>query len=62
MLKYNYSFVEKTKDMLNIDKILSKKILQHLHIFFNKHPQPTSHKKGLTRKTGITKNKTKKHR
>lgn len=62
MLKYNYSFVEKTKDMLNIDKILSKKILQHLHIFFNKHPQPSSHKKGLTRKTGITKNKTKKHR
>lgn len=34
--KYNYTYVEKTKEAQNIDKILSKKIIEHLHIFFNK--------------------------
>ena len=34
--KYNYTYVEKTKEAQNIDKILSKKIMDHLHIFFNK--------------------------
>jgi hypothetical protein len=33
--KYNYIFVKKEPLTLNIDKIISKKILQHLHIFFN---------------------------
>jgi len=61
MSKYNYSFVVKSKEMLNIDKILSKKILQHLHIFFNRAPRPKAHK-NQTRKNSATKNKTKKHR
>jgi hypothetical protein len=60
MSKYNYSFVVKSKEMLNIDKILSKKILQHLHIFFNRAPRPKAHK-NQTRKSNTTKNKTKKH-
>jgi hypothetical protein len=44
--KYNYTYVEKTKEAQNIDKILSKKILEHLHIFFNKQTN-----KNITRKT-----------
>jgi hypothetical protein len=35
--QYNYIFVEKEKDALNIDVIVSKKILHHLHIFFKSH-------------------------
>jgi len=32
--KYNYTFTKKTKEAQNLDKILSKKIMHHLHIFF----------------------------
>jgi hypothetical protein len=34
--KYNYTFIEKTREAQNVDKILSKKIMHHLHIFFDK--------------------------
>jgi len=34
--KYNYTFTKKTKEAQNVDKILSKKIMHHLHIFFDK--------------------------
>ena len=34
--KYNYTFTKKTKEAQNVDKILSKKIMSHLHIFFEK--------------------------
>ena len=30
--------MKKTTDAQNIDKIVSKKILEHLHIFFNMKP------------------------
>jgi hypothetical protein len=39
MKQYRHEYVEKTKDAQNVDKILSKKILQHLQIFFNKKSQ-----------------------
>lgn len=39
MNQYRHTYVEKTKDAQNVDKILSKKILQHLQIFFNKKSQ-----------------------
>ena len=34
--KFKYTYKKKTRESYNIDVILSKKILQHLHIFFNK--------------------------
>lgn len=34
--RYHYTFSKKTKEAQNIDKILSKKIMHHLHIFFDK--------------------------
>jgi hypothetical protein len=34
---FNYKYVEKTQESYNIDKVISKKILQHLHFFFNKY-------------------------
>jgi hypothetical protein len=36
MKRYHHEYVEKTPEAQNVDKILSKKIMQHLHIFFNK--------------------------
>lgn len=39
MNQYRHEYVEKIKDDQNVDKILSKKILQHLQIFFNKKSQ-----------------------
>jgi len=32
--RFNYTFNKKTKEAQNLDKILSKKIMHHLHIFF----------------------------
>ena len=34
MKKYNYTYIKKKDDIQNIDIIISKKILQHLHRFF----------------------------
>jgi hypothetical protein len=53
---YKHEYVEKTKDAQNVDKILSKKILQHLQIFFNKKSQNKT-----MRKSNKTHNKTKKN-
>ena len=36
LTRFNYTHVDKHIDSQHIDKILSKKILNHLHIFFNK--------------------------
>jgi hypothetical protein len=36
MKQYHHDYVEKTPDAQNVDKILSKKIMQHLHLFFKK--------------------------
>ena len=48
MKRYNHDYVEKTKEAQNVDKILTKKILQHLQTFFQK--------KQKTRKTAKIKN------
>jgi hypothetical protein len=53
MEQYRHTYVEKTKDAQNIDKILSKKILQHIQIFFNKKSQNNT-----IRKLNKTHNKT----
>ena len=37
--QYRHTYVEKTTEAQNLDKILSKKILQHIQIFFNKKSQ-----------------------
>lgn len=56
--RYNYSFTKKTKEAQNIDKILSKKIMHHLHIFFDKFNTKTfikSKTRGNKLKRGKTK-------
>jgi hypothetical protein len=45
MKRYRHSYVEKTKEAQNVDKILSKKILQHLQTFFAKPSNKNSHVK-----------------
>jgi len=61
MKQYRHSYVEKTKEAQNVDKILSKKILQHLQTFFANSSNKSSHTK--TNKS-ITKykNKTRKNK
>jgi hypothetical protein len=48
MKRYHHDYVEKTTEAQNVDKILSKKIMQHLHIFFNKS---SNKQKQITRRT-----------
>jgi hypothetical protein len=59
---YNYKYVEKQKKEVTIDKIISKKILQHLHIFFCKDEYPSSScnktKNNRAIKNKLIKNKT----
>jgi len=63
MKRYNYIYVEKTVETQNIDKILSKKIIQHLHMFFKmKAIEPPSSKLKLTKRQKIIKNRTLKRR
>ena len=38
MRKFNYIYVDKTENAQQIDNIISKKILQHLHAFFKMKP------------------------
>ena len=66
MKRYHHDFVEKTNDAQNVDKILSKKIMQHLQVFFDNRTKnvskitrrntKTNKIKGL--KTQLLKNKT----
>jgi hypothetical protein len=43
--RFNYTFNKKTKEAQNLDKILSKKIMHHLHIFFKKKETGKDHSK-----------------
>lgn len=63
MKKYNHIYVKKTEETQNIDKILSKKILQHLHIFFKRNNEKKSNGKKTKRNLTdiIKKNKTHKN-
>jgi hypothetical protein len=58
MKNYNYVYVKKEPNTHNVDKILSKKILQHLHVFLDTYPNGPS----KTRRIKIIKNKTLKKR
>lgn len=59
MKRYNYIYVSKNSNAQDIDKIVSKKILHHLHNFFKMKPiEPPVHKLKLTKKHKIIKNKT----
>jgi hypothetical protein len=52
--KYTYIYVGKTSQSQNIDKILSKQILNHLHIFFNSFSKPPNkNNKTITNKNKI---------
>ena len=65
MNKYNYIYIDKEITTTNIDKIISKKILQHLHIFFQMKPNGetiTNKTTNKTRNNKIITNKTLKHR
>lgn len=57
MKKFNYTYVEKTKEAQDIDKILSKQILYHLHIFFNKRTNNFTARKYIQNKRTKTKKK-----
>ena len=61
--KFNYIYVSKTAETHQIDKILSKKILQHLQIFFKMKPigPDTYKKKNKTSKNKTIHNKTLKY-
>jgi hypothetical protein len=61
MKKYRYSYVEKTKEAQNVDKILSKKIFQHLQTFFTKPPNKMSHAK-TNKSLSKNNNKTRKNK
>ena len=58
MKRFHYNYVEKTKEAQNIDKILSKKILHHLNLFFNKSISKQQSRRTNSLKT--LKNKTQK--
>ena len=51
MKKYNYIYVRKNNESQNVDKIISKKILNHLHLFFKMKPITIDIKHNKTNKT-----------
>lgn len=61
--KFNYIYVGKTAETQQVDKILSKKILQHLQLFFKMKPTGTDtyKKKNKTRNNKTIHNKTLKY-
>lgn len=59
---FNYNYVEKTQDSYNIDKVISKKILQHLHYFFNKYQTEPSHTDAQAKPLKNTNTSTRRHR
>ena len=59
--RYNYNYVEKTNLEKDIDKILSKKIMHHLHVFFNDFSKKKTNKTKEKRRN-VFKNKTLKKR
>jgi hypothetical protein len=53
--RFNYTFTKKTKEAQNLDKILSKKIMHHLHIFFLEKEKEKETKKVQTKTQKIYK-------
>lgn len=63
MKKFNYNFKEKTKEEINLDKILSKKIMHHLNLFFEKNVENKKPKMNKTQRQILKpKNKTLKNK
>ena len=65
MKKYNYIYVRKNNESQNVDKIISKKILNHLHLFFKMKPITIDiqhNKTNKTKRIKTIKNKTFKKR
>jgi hypothetical protein len=60
MKRYNYTYVEKDTKELSVDTALSKKILQHLQMFFNRRNKIA--KQLLSNKTKTQKDKRFKNR
>ena len=59
MKRYNYLYVKKDEKELLVDKVLSKKILQHLQVFFNRRNKITKQLiNDKTRRSKKVKNKT----
>lgn len=58
MSKYNYIYVKKNQGAQNIDNILSKKILQHLHIFFKINSFGSNNPHKITKRQRVIKNTT----
>lgn len=58
MKRYNYIYVSKNNESQNVDKIISKKILQHLHSFFNMNPNESDTASKKTKRHKSFKNKT----
>jgi hypothetical protein len=54
MKQYSYSYVEKSKDEYEIDKIITKKTMFHLQTFFNKHWKDSEPKKKSTNKKKLS--------
>jgi hypothetical protein len=50
MKQYHHIYVTKTNDTQMIDQIISKKILQHLHIFFKIKPVSNKTKRHILKK------------
>lgn len=49
--RYKYIVIEKNLNEYEIDKILGKQIVTHLHTFFNKHKTKTKSKRSFKNKT-----------
>ena len=63
MSQYAYTYVEKSADEYEIDKIITKKTMFHLQTFFNKHWKDTDTNKNYTNKKKLnTRSKTLKRR
>jgi hypothetical protein len=62
MKKYNYICVTKTDANQNMDTIISKKIVQHLHLFFQKQKTNTKKASKRGKRQGKSKGVTRKHK
>jgi len=60
MNKYSYTYTGKDKEEYEIDKIVTKKTMLHLHLFFGNNKEMFFHKK--SQKNKVYKSKTKKNR
>jgi len=60
--QFAYTYVGKTTQDNAVDKIVSKKVLQHLHTFFNKHTPDMTRRKKNNKNNKNNKNKTVKNK